>query len=186
MRDTLLCIWHHSTVILHLFNSSRPQVQMQKLLTPRIGRMFWILLATIRLENIQLISQMPPKRVFSFQEKTKINISFSLLKIKIGDDKSFNFLVNCGQKVNGRKTIFGIAPIHNAIQFVNTSKDDTILKSVIKCNANLNISDSNGWTSLHHACKNGDLPSVEYLIQNKANISLSSSKVFYFFKKNIF
>ena len=82
------------------------------------------------------------------------------LFLYLGDDKSFNFLVNCGHAVNGKKTIFGIAPIHNAIQCVNVTKDDKILKSVVKCDADINIPDSNGWTSLHHACKNGDLSTV--------------------------
>ena len=79
--------------------------------------------------------------------------------------------------MNKKVTIFGIAPIHNAIQSVHVSKDDTILRSVVKCNADVNITDSNGWTSLHHACKNGDLSTVEYLVEEKANIFTSSSKV---------
>lgn len=35
----------------------------------------------------------------------------------------------------------------------------------MKCDADINITDSNGWTSLHHACKNGDLAVVEYLLE---------------------
>lgn len=52
------------------------------------------------------------------------DVVFTLFLGIKGDDKSFNFLVNCGHPVNGKKTIFGIAPIHNAIQCVNTTKND--------------------------------------------------------------
>ncbi|EAS06627.2 ankyrin domain protein (macronuclear) [Tetrahymena thermophila SB210] len=93
-----------------------------------------------------------------------------------GDDKSFNFLVNCGHQVNGKKTIFGIAPIHNAIQFVNQSKNDQILRSVVNCDADVNITDSNGWTPLHYACKNGDLETVKYLLSQNADVYKFSSK----------
>ena len=30
-----------------------------------------------------------------------------------GDDKSFTHLINCGNDINERKTIFNIAPLHN-------------------------------------------------------------------------
>ncbi|EGR33877.1 hypothetical protein IMG5_033560 [Ichthyophthirius multifiliis] len=95
---------------------------------------------------------------------------------KQGDNKSFNFLVNCGHFVDGKKTIFGIAPIHNAVQNVYLTKDDTILKNVVKCDADINITDSNGWTSLHHASKNGDLATVQYLISEKSDINKFSNK----------
>jgi len=34
---------------------------------------------------------------------------------KDGDEKSFQLLVNCGHPIDGKATIYGIAPIHNAI-----------------------------------------------------------------------
>jgi len=34
---------------------------------------------------------------------------------KISDMKSFSMLLNCGHSIDERKTIFGIAPIHNSI-----------------------------------------------------------------------
>jgi hypothetical protein len=30
-----------------------------------------------------------------------------------GDEKSFDFLLNCGNKIDERKTIYNIAPVHN-------------------------------------------------------------------------
>lgn len=33
-----------------------------------------------------------------------------------GDEKSFDFLLNCGNKIDERKTIYNIAPVHNVSQ----------------------------------------------------------------------
>lgn len=62
--------------------------------------------------------------------------------------------------MNEKKTIFGIAPIHNATASASVSKDDSILRCAVKCDADVDISDSSGWTSLHYACKNGDMATV--------------------------
>lgn len=68
-----------------------------------------------------------------------------------------NLLVNCGHDLNEKKTIFGVAPVHTAVEYFSKEKKDEPLKYVIKCDADLDLCDSNGWTALHHACKNGDL-----------------------------
>ena len=39
-----------------------------------------------------------------------------------GDEKSFKLLVNCGHKVDGKATIYGIAPIHNALKHNHKAK----------------------------------------------------------------
>lgn len=33
-----------------------------------------------------------------------------------GDKRSFDLLVNCGHKVDGRATIYGIGPLHNVMK----------------------------------------------------------------------
>lgn len=69
-------------------------------------------------------------------------------------------LVNCGHDINEKKSILGVAPAHTAVEnYHKTGKNDS-MKYVMKCDGDLNNSDSNGWTPLHHACKNGDLEIV--------------------------
>jgi ankyrin repeat protein len=43
---------------------------------------------------------------------------------------------------------------------------------VIKCNANIDIVDANGWSGLHHAVKNGDMDTVKLLLKSKAKIGV--------------
>jgi len=38
------------------------------------------------------------------------------------------------------------------------------LDQIFKCKADLDIIDSNGWTAIHHAAYNGDLQSVNLLM----------------------
>jgi ankyrin repeat protein len=44
----------------------------------------------------------------------------------------------------------------------------TTLKAILDNNADINNMDSNGWTALHHAAYNGDMKSVETLLNSKA------------------
>ncbi len=37
-----------------------------------------------------------------------------------------------------------------AISYTHNSGDEALLKEIIKCGADLDISDSNGWTPLHY------------------------------------
>jgi len=91
-----------------------------------------------------------------------------------------NLLVNCGHDINEKKTIFGVSPLHTAIEFYHKNKDSRPLDYIIECNANINAYDSNGWTGLHHASKNGDLEVCKLLIENnynRADTNLVSNKV---------
>jgi len=98
-----------------------------------------------------------------------------------GDVQSFDTLLNSEEKnkIDDRTTIMSIAPIHNAVQHVCKTKDQSILDLIIKCGANLDVSDGSGWTPLHHACQNGDLDTVQNLVANEANIHAFSNKHLY-------
>ena len=90
--------------------------------------------------------------------------------------KDLEYLVNCGEDIDSRSSIVGQAPIHKAV--LSTKEDiekSKTLKSIVKCNADVNIIDSNGWTALHHAAFNGDLNSVNELKASKANINAFSN-----------
>lgn len=88
--------------------------------------------------------------------------------------KDLKYLVNCGNEINKRESIFGEAPIHKAVLSNEEQKEQT-LETIIQCNANLNNMDSNGWTALHHAAYTGDLTSAEMLLQSGATIDSYSN-----------
>ena len=92
--------------------------------------------------------------------------------------KELKFLVNCGNQIDKRQSIFGEAPIHKAVlshERVEEKKVtlDTILE---QCHANVNNIDSNGWTALHHSAYIGDLESASSLIENGANVNAFSNQ----------
>lgn len=91
----------------------------------------------------------------------------------------FKYLINCGENINGSKSISSVAPIHSSIEYTAKTQDDSILKTIIKCGANLNIVDANGWTPLHHACEKGDLKAIEILIKEDVNVNVFSNKGYY-------
>jgi ankyrin repeat protein len=64
-------------------------------------------------------------------------------------------LVNCGNKIDSKLSIFGEAPIHKAVLTNNDKKEDA-LRAIIESKANVDNMDSNGWSALHHAAYNGD------------------------------
>lgn len=41
-----------------------------------------------------------------------------------GDKASMELLVNCGHAIDERKTIFGIAPLHNAVEHFHNKQED--------------------------------------------------------------
>lgn len=87
------------------------------------------------------------------------------------------YLVNCGEKIDTRSSIVGQAPIHKAVlsNFSEAEKSKT-LDQIFKCKADLDIIDSNGWTAIHHASYNGDLQSVNLLMNQGANINAFSNQ----------
>ena len=88
--------------------------------------------------------------------------------------KDLKHLVNCGNKIDSKLSIFGEAPIHKAV-LTNDDHKPAALKTIIESKANLDNMDSNGWTALHHAAYIGDLQSAQTLLQNNANVNSYSN-----------
>ncbi|CAD8136125.1 unnamed protein product [Paramecium octaurelia] len=99
--------------------------------------------------------------------------------VEEGDDKSFTLLVNCGQRVNGKSTIYGITPVHKAIEQTHKSSNKTMLSKVLEMDADVNVIDTNGWTPLHHAAYYGELWAITTLIERGAYQQISSNKGYY-------
>jgi len=78
--------------------------------------------------------------------------------------RDIQYLVNCGDKIDDRKSIFNEAPIHKAVLSTEAGKPQTLAAIIEDCNANVNNVDANGWTPLHHAAYIGDLASAGKLI----------------------
>ena len=93
---------------------------------------------------------------------------------KNSDSKNITELVNFGEDINKKKTIFRQAPIHKIIESHDKKKYE-VLKQMLDMGADPNIRDSNGWSALHYACQFGDLESVKILIENNANIDTYSN-----------
>lgn len=87
------------------------------------------------------------------------------------------YLVNCGNKIDKKLSIFGEAPVHKAVLSGEEQKDkqEALCAIVEDCNANVNNIDSNGWAPLHHAAYIGDLDSASVLIENGALINAYSN-----------
>lgn len=83
--------------------------------------------------------------------------------------------MNCGSKIDDRKSIFGEAPIHKAVLSFEDAKPDTLKTIIEDCNANVNNIDSNGWSALHHAAYIGDIDSARTLIAANANVNAFSN-----------
>jgi ankyrin repeat protein len=87
------------------------------------------------------------------------------------------YLVNCGNKIDARLSIFGEAPIHKAVlSDVDETKLDALGAIVDDCHADVNNIDANGWTPLHHACYQGDLDSASYLIESGSKVNAFSNQ----------
>ena len=88
---------------------------------------------------------------------------------KVSDQKNITELVNFGENLNEKISIFNQAPIHKIIESKKKNKHD-VLKKILEMGSDPNIRDSNGWCPLHYACNYGDLESVKILLDYKANI----------------
>ena len=112
---------------------------------------------------------------------------------KESDSKNIEELVNFGQDINEKISIFSQAPIHKVIEgnikTTNNKKDkeetlakqkenkEKVLREMLDMGADPNIRDSNGWSALHYACQLGDLNSVQILLEKNAEIdSYSNNK----------
>ena len=92
--------------------------------------------------------------------------------------KDLKHLVNCGNKIDNKLSIFGEAPIHKAVlSKTRDSEKAAALHTIIDSKANMDNMDSNGWTALHHACHNGDFESATILIRDGgANVNSYSNQ----------
>ena len=91
-----------------------------------------------------------------------------------GDVHNIEYLVNCGNNINIRESIFGEAPIHQAIKNPSNNAKES-LEAVLNCDAKINLCDCNGWTALHHSAQKGDLDTALVLIKKSANINAFSN-----------
>jgi ankyrin repeat protein len=81
------------------------------------------------------------------------------------DVHNLKFLVNCGNKINQKISIFGEAPIHQTIKSDKKENVEALevktpikhpnckKKAIIECGGDINLLDSNGWSGLHHAAQ---------------------------------
>jgi len=92
-----------------------------------------------------------------------------------GNVKDLKHLVNCGNKIDNKLSIFGEAPIHKAV-LTQVEHKKGALQTIIENKANVDNMDSNGWTALHHAAYNGDFDSANVLIQSHANVNAYSNQ----------
>jgi ankyrin repeat protein len=92
--------------------------------------------------------------------------------------KDLKHLVNCGNKIDNKLSIFGEAPIHKAVlSKVRQTEKQMALQAIIESKANMDNMDSNGWTALHHAAHNGDFDSAAILIKDGgANVNAYSNQ----------
>lgn len=50
------------------------------------------------------------------------------------------------------------------------NKPTTLGAIIHDCNANVNLTDANGWSAMHHAAASGDLASAIQLLEVRANL----------------
>ena len=86
------------------------------------------------------------------------------------DQKNINELINFGEDLNEKQSIFNIAPIHKIIESKKENKHE-VLKNILILGSDPNLKDSNGWCALHYASFNGDFESVKILLEFNANIN---------------
>lgn len=89
--------------------------------------------------------------------------------------KDLKHLVNCGNKIDSKLSIFGEAPIHKAV-LTHVENKLAALSTIIDCKADVDNMDSNGWTALHHAAYNGDFDSAQTLLNSGAKVNSYSNQ----------
>ena len=92
------------------------------------------------------------------------------------DSKDLRYLVNCGDQIDARASIFSEAPIHKAVLSGEEEKTEALDTIIEDCNANVNNIDANGWTPLHHAANLGDYEAASLLIENGAKVNSFSNQ----------
>ena len=92
------------------------------------------------------------------------------------NSKDLRYLVNCGNQIDKRMSIFGEAPVHKAVLSNQEEKHDALGTILEACNADVNNIDSNGWSPLHHAANIGDLDAASILIENGSKVNSYSNQ----------
>ena len=93
---------------------------------------------------------------------------------KASDEKNIDELINFGEDINEKISIFWQAPIHKVIESKKKNKYEVLIK-MLDLGSDPNIRDSNGWTALHYACQLGDFESVKILKEKGAMIDAYSN-----------
>ena len=93
---------------------------------------------------------------------------------KASDEKNIDELINYGEDINEKISIFWQAPIHKIIESKKKNKHE-VLNKMFDLGSDPNIRDSNGWTALHYACQLGDFESVVILREKGAMIDAYSN-----------
>ena len=96
---------------------------------------------------------------------------------KLPDPKSLNFLLSCGDEINGKKTIFGTFALLESIKAFAQSGCIETVRTLLKNGADINEQDTNGWTVLHHASHMGQKEIVELLLSNPKEKGMNYNKV---------
>ena len=98
---------------------------------------------------LNIVDNKHKKKVLDYAENDQVRKYLIDLKDAAhkGDQDSMKLLVNCGHDLNQRSSVFGVAPLHRALNAPQEKRQE-ILKYIIGCEASLDIADSNGWTAL--------------------------------------
>lgn len=91
-------------------------------------------------------------------------------------DSNLIQLMEKGEHVDQRYTIFGEPALHKAVDSTKQERISTI-KTLLDYAADINLIDYNGWTALHHAAVKGDIESSLELIENGANVNAYSTSM---------
>ena len=95
---------------------------------------------------------------------------------KNSESENIKELVDFGEDINEKRSIFSQAPIHKIIENDDKKGNKSqVLKELLDMGADPNIKDSNGWSALHYACDLGDFESVKTLIETNAIIDTYSN-----------
>ena len=107
-----------------------------------------------------------------FTRKALTNLNKEALNCS---ENNINELVENGEDVNQRISIFGEPPLHMAI--ASKKPNISTIRTLLDNEADVNMTDYNGWTALHHAAHKGDLEASVELIQNGANVNAYSTSM---------
>ena len=103
------------------------------------------------------------------------------------DMDKFKFLLNSGFSIEEKKSIKIRRPLHHAVvnsaheisKAKDSGQEELFLKTVMKCGADIDSTDSDGWTALHYACKEGNPEPVITLLKNGARADIFSNHGYY-------